>query len=175
MKLFGSINVFHSYRQVILPGLLIIASFQVAYGQLPKYPEHPPRPVGLTIDPLLYLNCGSFYHYGVGTVTVYPDGSRLGSGLVVLFSSTSSPGVFEVKGLPGTTISFLDIPDATLNGEFGGTLTLRKGDSDPVLPYVLTSDAPVTFRIGAVLHVTDPATTIAGRYSGQYTITVIQE
>jgi hypothetical protein len=146
-------------------------------GQSPPtvFPEHPPRPVGITINPILYLNFGSFYHYGVGSVTVYPDGSRDRSGQVFLFSSTPSPGVFEVQGLPGTVISFLDIPDALLDGEFGGQLTLKKGETDPPLPYVLQSGAPVTFKIGGILEVTNPGTTIPGKYDGVYKITVMQE
>lgn len=143
-------------------------------------PEAPPRP--LTVSNVLTqnLNFGAFYHGSAGgTVIIYPDGSRSSTGDVVLLSLgyTFSAGLFDVVAYPGTLISILVSPGATLTGSNGGTMTLQLGDTDPPNPFIITTEPPnaTQFRIGGTLIVGSALANPPGNYSGMFNITLVQE
>jgi len=167
--------------------LLLISSFAVNGQEKPpqpgsgtSIPEAPPRP--LTVSNVLSqnLNFGAFYHgSGGGSVIIYPDGARSSTGDVVLLSLgyTFSAGLFDVVAYPGTLISILSGPDATLTGSNGGTMILQLGDTDPPNPFIITAAPPnaTQFRIGGTLIIGSPLANPPGNYSGMFNITLVQE
>jgi len=141
--------------------------------------EPPPRPIIVTVNLSQNLSFGAFYHFAAGgTVIIYTDGSRSSTGDIVLLTMYSfDPGLYDVVANPGTLVSILNGPDATLNGSGGGTLTLQIGDSDPSSPFVVTTTPPAAtqLRIGGTLIVGNPLANPPGNYSGTFDVTFIQE
>jgi hypothetical protein len=90
-----------------------------------------------------------------------------------LFSSAR----FEIIANPGTVISVLNGPDATLTGNPSGSMTLQIGDSDPVSPFVTTVPYGVItyLNVGGTLIVGAPGANPPGDYSGTFDITLVQE
>ncbi len=142
--------------------------------------EDPPRPISLYVYPAQGLMFGAIVQGTTGgTVTVYPDGSRSSTGDVTLISLgiTYSPALFGIEANPGTLISILNGPDATLTGSNGGTMILQIGSSDPVSPFVCTLPRPARnlVWIGGTLIVGTPLASPSGSYSGSFSITFMQE
>ena len=93
-----------------------------------KAQEKPPRPIAIHVSLAQGLMFGAFMHGpSGGTVTVSPQGLRSATSSVVLLSLgyPFSPAVFQVEGNKGTLITIAPIPQATLTGSSGGTLTLN--------------------------------------------------
>ncbi len=156
--------------------LMIMTSLTVS-GQ-----EPPPRPISVTVNLSQNLSFGAFYQGNAGgTVIIYPDGSRSATGDVVLLGMgySFSTGLYDVVANPGTLVSILDSPDATLTGDGGGTLTLRirKEDSSPSIPIIINTVPPSATQvsIGGTLIVGNPLANPAGNYSGTFDVTFVQE
>ena len=141
--------------------------------------EDPPRPVQITATSQ-GLSFGAFYHGASGgTVIIEPDDSRSATGDIVLLGMgiPFSSALYEILANPGTIISVLNGPNATLTGVPSGTMTLQIGDSDPVSPFVTTVPygTIIYLNVGGTLIVGTPAANPPGNYSGTFDITLVQE
>jgi len=146
----------------------------------PGIPEPPPRPMTVTVNLLQNLNFGAFCHYNAGgTVIMFPNGSRSSTGDVVLLNMgySFSAGLIDVVGYPGTPVSLLNGPDATLGGSNGGSLTLRITNSDMDHPFIITTmpPSPSVLSIGGTLFVGSAVDNPPGNYSGTINLTFVQE
>lgn len=145
-----------------------------------KAQEPPPRPIVVTFNPSQPLAFGAFTP-GLtgGTVTVHPDESRSSTGSILLLNLgyIFTPAMFYVRANPGTVISILVTPPVILNGNNGGTLTLQTGSSLPASPFVTTLPWPqqTTVLLGGTLTVGNIISNPAGIYTGNFTVTFIQE
>jgi hypothetical protein len=139
----------------------------------------PPRPITVTVTGQA-LSFGAFSH-GVagGTVTITSAGSRIATGDIILLNLgfSFSTALYQIVGNPGTMVSLLNGPDATLTGSGGGSMSLHIGGSSPASPFIITTVPPVytSLNVGGVLTVGSPASNPPGNYSGTFNITFIQE
>jgi len=141
---------------------------------------HPPRPVSVYYNPSLGLRFGAiFLSTTGGTLTILPDDSRSSTGGVVQAGLGYAYGAanFEIQANPGTIISILNGPDATLYGSGGGSMSLHIGSSYPVSPFITTATPPsyTTVKIGGILTVGSPVANPVGSYSGSFMVTFMQE
>lgn len=158
----------------MLAGFTFILACQGLQAQ-----QHPPRPVRIDVTTQT-LSFGAFYT-GVagGSIIIDPSGVRTSTGGVILLNMgySFSSALFEVHAHPGTIISILNGPDAVLTGSSGGTMTMHPGASNPVSPFVVTTNfnIPVNLYIGGTLNVGPPASNPPGNYTGTFSITLVQE
>jgi len=159
---------------------LVIPVFFIFAGAIKiNAQEHPPRPIRIDLTPQ-YLRFGAFYHGAVGgTVIIDPSGLRSATGDVVLLGLgfPFSPALFEVHAHPGTVISILSSPDATLFGAPSGSMILHVGSSIPASPFVSTVqfNVAIPLYIGGTLTVGNSVANPPGSYSGTFDITLVQE
>jgi len=158
----------------ILTFLLLFAVRTYAGAQ-----ELPPRPVEVTATGQ-ELSFGAFCHGASGgTVIINSGGSRSATGDVVLLNMgfSYSTALFHLTANPGTVISILNGPDILLNGSNGGSMTLHIGSSNPISPFVISTEAPdyTLLNVGGTLTVGSPLSNPTGNYSGVFEITFIQE
>jgi len=141
-----------------------------------KAQEEPPKPIKVTVDLLQNLNFGTFcYGNGSGTtVIIYPEGTRSSTGNIVLISSNFSAALYDVESVPGTIITMVNGPDATLTGSNGGSMILHIGDSEPKSP-IITTGNHTAVTIGGTLIVGSRGANPPGAYGGTFTVTFIQE
>jgi hypothetical protein len=163
-------------RTIFITGMILICGlFTEINGQ-----PHPPRPIIVTFNSSQPLAFGAFTP-GLtgGTVIINPGGSRSSTGDIVLFSLGYSftPAMFYVQANPGTVISILNTPPVTLTGGGGGSMTLQVGGSLPASPFVTTLPWPqqTTVLIGGTLTVGDIIANPPGNYTGNFTVTFVQE
>jgi hypothetical protein len=140
--------------------------------------EMPPRPLAVYLEQ--NLSFGAFYHgFTGGSVILYPDGSRISTGDVVLVNMgyLYFEAIFSIDANPGTLISILNGPPATLTGNTGGFMIMHVGESNPVSPFIATEISPERTRvyIGGVLIVGNSLANPIGDYSGSFMVTFIQE
>lgn len=158
----------------MLPVLFMLATSAEAISQ-----EPPPRPI--RIDPTgQTLSFGAFYQGPAGgTVIITPSGSRSFTGNITLLGLgyPFSAALFEVHAHPGTVISILNGPDATLTGTPTGTMTMKVGNSNPGSPFVSTVhfNVAIPLYIGGTLLVGSPASNPPGNYQGTFDITLVRE
>lgn len=139
--------------------------------------ELPPRPPTITL--VNDLSFGAFYiGASGGTVIISAAGNRTSTGDIVLIvlGYPFSAAHFNVYSNPGTIISILNGPDASLT--WGGySMNLHIGSSDPVSPFVNSNPytIPTLLSIGATLTVGNPAANPPGSYSGTFEITLVFE
>ena len=151
---------------------ILVSQFQLSAQEMP------PRPIGLYA--LQTLNFGAFYQ-GVtgGTMTISPFGSRSSTGdiIPVNLGYLYFPAIFELEGNPGSIVHYLAGPDATLNGSYGGSMTLQVGESDIGDPIIITVGPPgrIQIRVGGTLVVGTPLENPAGSYTGSFMVMFIQE
>jgi hypothetical protein len=165
-------------KHIILSAAGIFLFFMiqaVSYGQ-----EDPPRPISVFIYPQQGLQFGALSQGASGgTVVISPTGSRSATGDVTLLNLgvPYSAALFGIEANPGTLITILNGPDATLTGSNGGTMTVHLGGSDPASPFVCTVPRPGRnmVQIGGTLNVGSPLASPPGSYSGTFTITFFQE
>lgn len=139
--------------------------------------EPPPRPVEITATSQS-LSFGTFtYALVTGTVTVTPAGSRSASGVVLINIGTPAAALFNVVGNAGTLVTIVNGPDVVLTSPGGGTLTLHIGASDPVSPFVISTEYPnpTLLYIGGTLTVGNSVTSPPGTYSGTFDLTFSQD
>jgi hypothetical protein len=154
--------------------MVMATPIQMLYAQ-----EPPPRPIEVTVTAQT-LNFGAFSHGSSGgTVTVTPETVRSASGDIILLSLGFSftPALYRLVGDPGTVVSILNGPDATLTRTGGGTLTLEIGDSDPSGSFIISTTPPAytELRVGGILTVSNSTNNPPGSYSGFFDITLVQE
>lgn len=142
--------------------------------------EQPPRPIVVYANPAYGLIFGSFFQgTSGGTVTISPDGSRSVSGDVIQadLGVPFSPAIFEIDANPGTLISILNGPDATLSGSNGGSVSLHIGSSNTGTPFIATVAPPgrTQVRIGGTLTIGSAMANPSGDYSGTFSVIFIQE
>ncbi|WP_083722860.1 DUF4402 domain-containing protein [[Flexibacter] sp. ATCC 35208] len=142
--------------------------------------EAPPRPISIYVNPAQGLIFGAFFQGPTGgTVTIYPDGSRVVTGSIIQanLGFPFSPAIFEVDANPGTLITIMNGSDATLTGSNGGTLSMHIGTSSTGSPFVATATSPARtqVRIGGTLIVGVPLANPTGSYSGTFSVTFIQQ
>ncbi|MFZ0281929.1 MAG: DUF4402 domain-containing protein [Bacteroidales bacterium] len=141
--------------------------------------EPPPRPIRI-FPTAQTLSFGAFYHGATGgTVVIMPSGIRSSTGDVVLLGLAIpfSAAMFEVHAYPGTVISILNGPDATLTGVPSGSMTLHIGTSIPASPFVSTVPFAVAIplSIGGTLTVSNTVANPPGSYTGTFQITLVRE
>lgn len=145
-----------------------------------KAQEPPPRPVSIFVNPAQGLVFGGFFQGIIGgTLIIYPDGSRSVTGDIIQanLGIPFSPEIFEIDANPGTLISILNGPDATLTGSNGGTLRLHIGSASTGAQFITTVVPPgrTQVRIGGTLTAGNALANPAGVYSGTFSITFIQQ
>lgn len=178
----------HTFMQKYLLSICLLAGSILfllpVHGQVKQVkpigqvkPENPPKPIVVTVSTLQHLNFGTFIQSGNnGTVTVTPQQLRSATGSIILpnMSSIVTAALFDVEALPGTLITIVNGPDASLSGSNSGSITLKVGDSSTGSPFITRSDHTEVF-IGGTLTVGPLAANPAGNYSGQFTVTFIQQ
>jgi len=166
---------YSSLQKHLLPFYLMVCSicfYIPAFSQ-----EQPPKPIVVTVSTLQHLSFGTFIQSGAsGTVTVDYTGSRTATGSVILpgMFSIVTPALFQVSALPGTLVTLVNGPTATLTGSNGGSLILNLGQSSTGSPFITTGISTDVF-IGGTLTVGPPGANPAGIYNGTFTVTFIQQ
>jgi hypothetical protein len=149
------------------------------YAQTPT-DSLPGDPGGLYVYTIQNLSFGAFYHGNTGgTVMLAADGSRSATGDIVLLNLgvTYVNAIFEIEAPPGTIVSILNGPDATLTGSNGGSMSLNIGSSSPAAPFSTTLSPPsrTQVNIGGTLTIGNNAATPPGSYTGTFYITFNHE
>jgi len=162
--------------------LLAATALLVLYGLFctVSAQEPPPRPVTITYNSSQPLAFGAFSPgVGGGTVTVNADGTRSSTGDIVLLSLgfAYTPAMFYAVANQGTVLSILIGPPVTLTGSGGGSLTLQVAGSLPTSPFVTTLPWPqqTTVLVGGILTVGNIIANPPGNYTGNFSITLVQE
>ncbi len=168
-------NISTEWQKFLLTGIFLLTVTRVSYAQ-----EPPPRPIRITPTAQI-LSFGAFYH-GIsgGTVTVFPDNSRLATGDVVLLNLgyAVTAARFEVHAHPGTVIAILNGPPTLLTGGTPpGSMQLTVGSSYPASPFVsnVHFNVPIYLDIGGILDVGNTAANPPGSYTGTFNITLVRE
>lgn len=162
-------------KRLWMPFCLLVALLAVNMHSAAQ--ERPPRPIVVTVNTAQHLSFGSFIQTGTnGTVTVDYTGSRSCSGSIILpnMSTIVTPALFIVDAEPGTLITILNGPTATLTGSNGGTLSLTLGDASTRNPFITRSQYTDVF-IGGTLEVGALGANPAGSYNGTFQVTFIQQ
>lgn len=140
--------------------------------------EKPPRPITVTVSTVQHLSFGSFIQSGTnGTVTVDYNQSRTATGSIILpnINSLFTPALFIVDAEPGTLITIVNGPAATLTGSAGGTLTLQVGPASTGNPFITRSQTTDVFIGGTLTVGPIVGANPAGVYNGTFTVTFIQQ
>jgi hypothetical protein len=155
-------------KLILLVSLLI--SFDVVMSQRSTISAHTSQ--GLIFGTFFRGNRG-------GTVIINPDGTRSVTGDIVqsTLGEPFSPAIFDLTAKRGSVITILNGSNIKLNGDNGGTASLRIGSSIPSSPFIVTArnNDHTTIMIGATLTVSGPLTTPSGSYSGHFNITFIEQ
>ncbi len=149
-------------------------------GYAAKAQQPPPRPMSVSFNPALGLRFGAFFQTSSGgSVTVSAAGVRTATGAVILadLGYVYGPASFDITANPGTLVSILNGPDATLTGSAGGSMSMHIGGSLPGSPLVTTATPPATttVTIGGTLTVGSAVANPTGAYSGSFFVTFVQE
>ncbi len=114
-----------------------------------------------------------------GTVIVFPDGSRSVTGSLVQanLGFPFSPAIFEVDANVGTVVSIMNGPDVILYGSNGGSINLHIGEASTGSLFISSVPPPsrTLVRIGGTLTVGNPLANPPGNYSGNFSVTFIQQ
>ena len=155
--------------------VLLIKTTLTVTGQ-----EPPPHPMTVTVSLSQNLSFGAFYQGGSGgSVIISSAGSRSSTGDIVLLNMgyTFTTGLYDIVANPGTLVSIIFGPDATLTGSNGGSMTLHLGPSSPSGSFIITTTPPYStqLNVGGTLIVGSPGSNHPGNYSGTFSITFIQQ
>jgi hypothetical protein len=168
----------HIERQVVVTVCSVVLLLLSCFRGLAQQP--PPRPISVAFNPALGLRFGAFFQSSSGgTVAVSSTGVRTSTGAVILADLGYVYGAahFDITANPGTLISILAGPDATLTGSAGGSMSMHIGTSFPMTPFVTSANPPAytTVTIGGTLIVGSPVANPSGAYSGSFFVTFVQE
>jgi hypothetical protein len=159
----------------------------VGFPNISNAQEKPPKPVALYLYNLKNLEFGAFALKPLGaggSVIVSYGGSRsyLGDVILLNLGHSYSPAYFEVEGNPGTLVQFANAPAQgfQLTGSNGGTMSVRFNysiDSSKGNSFIISTIPPLRtmFQIGGSLVVENIVANKPGYYSGNFTITLIQQ
>jgi hypothetical protein len=143
-------------------------------------PALPQRAITVTATQSIHFGAFCVTGGAGGTVTVGYDGSRTSSGNIVLLamSPAAQPAVFEIKLCQGRNVTINFASTTILTGSNGGSLILDIGPTDKGSNgsvFITNSDCNfiTPLRVGGTLNVS--GTNIPGVYSGNFTISLIQE
>lgn len=170
-------------KKKVLIKFLLVSAFAftslLCYAQTPT-DSLPGDPGGLYVYTIQNLAFGAFYHGNTGgSIIIESDGSRSTTGDLVALNLgiTYFNAIFEIEAPPGTIVSILNGPDATLTGSNGGSMTLSIGTSSPAAPFSTTLSPPsrTQVNIGGTLTVGNNATSPPGSYTGTFYITFNHE
>ena len=169
-------------KQVLIKFLFVSAfafTSLLCHAQTPT-DSLPGDPGGLYVYTIQNLSFGAFYHGNTGgSVIIESDGSRSTTGEIVALNLgiTYFNAIFEIEAPPGTIVSILNGPDATLTGSNGGSMTLSIGTSSPAAPFntVLSPPSRTQVNIGGTLTVGNNAASPPGAYTGTFYITFNHE
>ncbi len=142
-----------------------------------KAQEQPPKPITVTtVEVIQFLNFGAIIPTGDGTVTIDAAGLRSKFGGIIFPFIGPSPtrALFRVHALKGTLITILNGPDAILTGN-AKTITMKIGDASTGSPFITSTQDITDVYIGGTLTVKDILINPAGEYSGQFSVTFIQQ
>lgn len=132
-----------------------------------------------TVITLQDISFGAFFQGSSGgTVTVYPDGTRLVSGDIIeanISGFSYCPAIFEVEADPGTLISILKGSDTSMPSSNGGSISLQVGDSDISFPIIVPPSGRIQVSMGGILTVGNTQANPSGDYTGSFEVTFIQE
>jgi hypothetical protein len=149
----------------------LMTAFIAAFGMTVRAQVKPPRPISVyKVQDMIFgaFNQGS----SGGTVTLDPSGSRSTTGSISLFNLgfPYHAATFEIDANPGTLITIMNGPDATLTGSNGGSITLQLGSSSPSSPLITNAVPPArtAVHIGGTLLVGSPIDAPTGTYSGSF-------
>lgn len=145
------------------------------YAQTPT-DSLPGDPGGLYIYTTQNLSFGAISHGNTGgTVLVGNDGSRSVTGDVVALNLGVQyfNAIFDIEAPPGSLVSILNGPDATLTGSNGGSMLLQIGNSFPATPFstIVSPPSRTQVTIGGTLTIGNNATSPPGSYTGTFYIT----
>lgn len=126
------------------------------------------------------LAFGAFCHGNTGgSVMLTSNGSRSTTGDVIALNLGIQffNAIFELEAPPGTIVSILNGPDATLTGSNGGAMTLSLGTSSPMAPFstIVSPPSRTQVNIGGTLTVGNNAASPPGAYTGTFYITFNHE
>ncbi|MDB5222621.1 MAG: hypothetical protein JWN83_1288 [Chitinophagaceae bacterium] len=169
-------------KRIIIKFLFVTAlafTSLFCYSQTPT-DSLPGDPGGLYVYTIQNLAFGAFYHGNTGgTIIVANDGSRSVTGDLVALNLgiTYFNAIFEIEAPPGTIVSILNGPDATLTGSNGGSMSLNIGSSSPAAPFSTTLSPPsrTQVNIGGTLTIGNNAASPPGSYTGTFYITFNHE
>lgn len=136
----------------------------------------PGDPGGLYVYTIQNMAFGAFCHGSTGgTIILANDGSRSVNGDVIALNLGIQyfNAIFELEAPPGTIVSILNGPNATLSGSNGGSMTLSIGNSSPAGPFstVVSPPSRTQVNIGGTLSVGNNATSPPGSYTGTFYVT----
>ena len=166
-------------HSIISGGITMIIALAVCSLAVNAQPP-PPRPIAVYANPAQGMIFGAFFQ-GVsgGTVILYPDGTRLATGSLVLanLGYPYSPALFEIDANLGTVISIMNGPDVTLTGSNGGSISLHIGAASTGSHFTTSVASPSRTQvwIGGTLTVGNPLANPSGNYSGTFSVTFIQQ
>lgn len=160
------------WRLILFCILILMIFHQKSDGQ-----EKPPRPIELLVKTEQGLQFGAFT-YGLGTVTITPQGGRTQTGDVILVSlgHTYTPAWIQVKGNIGTLVTININPSSIRNGGYSVPLTFTNPIpiSSPSSPFIITTNNWMDIFIGGTLTVGSSSANPAGSYSGSFDVIFIQ-
>lgn len=167
-----------TYKQNLKKLLVVIVVTFTSFNSYAQTPTDflPGDPGGLYVYTTQNLAFGAFYHGNTGgTVIISSDGSRSVTGDVVALNLGIQyfAAIFDIEAPPGSIVSILNGPAATLTGSNGGSMILNIGSSFPTSPFSTTVSPPsrTQVTIGGTLTIGNNATTPPGTYSGTFYIT----
>lgn len=164
------------FKRLWMPFCLLVCLL-ISFLQAEAQPEQPPRPISVTVNTAQHLSFGSFIPTGsMGSVTVDYNGGRSSTGSIILpnMYSIVTPALFIVDAEPGTLITIVNGPSATLGGSNGGIVSLQVGESNVGNPFITRGYSTEVF-IGGTLTIGPLESNPAGLYNGTFQVTFIQQ
>lgn len=158
---------------------VITLTSMFCYAQTPT-DTLPGDPGGVYIYTIQNMAFGAFYHGSSGgTIILSNDGSRSVTGDVIGLNLGIQyfNAIFELSAPPGTIISILNGPNATLTGSNGGSMTLTLGNSSPASPFstIVSPPSRTQINVGGTLTIGNNAASPPGTYTGTFYITFNNE
>jgi len=169
-------NIISSGTKAFAIKILMCFVVFLFHQTLKAQPEKPPRP--LIVTTYQHLEFGTIIAgNNGGTVIISPNGTRSSTGDIILPSvgSSGKEAIYNIKAAPGTLITIL-LGSSSLSWS-GYFLNLVLNSTFPGSPFVTShQQGESTFvHVGGTLYVGNPLSNPAGPYSGQFTVTFIQE